>query len=123
MELTELKTDFLKEVVASPSGSIYMNYEAELDALFMSFVPPHVETAVYYVDGDVAVLYNRNTRQIVGVQIEAFRSHFLAQHETLRDLFNADLPMTKADLGELLRWGELLRQKKQAFANEVTKAT
>src|SRR5713101_7583839 len=64
-------------------GFVYIRYDNIFDAFFFMIVPPTVETVVHYVDENVGLLYEAKSKEVVGVQIEAFAKSFLQKHSEL----------------------------------------
>lgn len=65
----DLKTNRLE----SHTGSIYsVRYQSGFDAIFILIVPPERATIVHYLDDHTGLLYEDETLEIVGLQIEAF---------------------------------------------------
>ena len=59
------------------------HYDAEFDALILLFVDPNKETIVHYVDDHVALLYEPGTKEVVGIQVEAFQKAFIKQYDSV----------------------------------------
>jgi hypothetical protein len=74
IETGELKTNRLRAAT-----STYSDYDEDFDALILLVVPPDTETVVHYLDDEphVALLYEPDSLEIVGVQIEDFELSFI----------------------------------------------
>src|SRR5438105_4773022 len=67
--LSDLKTHRIE----AHSGPVYsVRYQPGFDALFIFIVPPERATIVHYLDNYAAFIYEDETLEIVGIQIEAF---------------------------------------------------
>ncbi|MCS6909089.1 MAG: hypothetical protein NZM11_00745 [Anaerolineales bacterium] len=87
VELTDLKTGRLAQLLASEEGP-RSRYDRHLDTLFVLFTDPREEHVVHYVDDKVAVLYNPDTLEVIGFQIESFERRFLGDERTKRWRFS-----------------------------------
>lgn len=119
----QLKTNRLAEVVSQ--GMLHepyaIRYDAEFDALFILLAPPQEETIVHYVDDHVALLYEANSMEIVGIQIEAFEHSFLPKHVTIQRAWRlSDAGVKLEDFGDLSLAVERMRPR---VVHEVVKAT
>ncbi len=81
----ELKLDRLIRFLKNPVGANFV-YAPAFDAAMILLVPPEVETVVHYLEGDeqMALLYDPETMEAVGLQIEGFARSFVPQHEALQ---------------------------------------
>jgi hypothetical protein len=80
MTTNQLKTTYLRQ---KPSA-LHIKYDPDFDALMVLLVSPETETIAHYLDTHVAFLYEPETKEIVGIQIEAFERTFLPKHEAVR---------------------------------------
>lgn len=79
MQTKKLKTHWLANHNSKHGQYIY--YDSEFDALLLLIVPPSTETVVHYIDDqNVALVYEPKSREIVGIQVEAFLKSFLPKH-------------------------------------------
>lgn len=88
--------------LAHPEGIAYLRYDDSFDALTLTFVPPTQETVVHYVDSSLGLLYDPETYEVVGFQIEAFEKNFIPQHANVGNVWKLsgnDLHLK--DFGEL----------------------
>ena len=77
----------LAKLAESKPHTLYFQYDKEADILILQFVPREVKTVVHYVDDHVALLYQAQDLEIVGLQVEAFERSFLPNHEEVRRLW------------------------------------
>lgn len=71
MNTNELKTNIIKE-------KPIFEYNEVLDTLFMYFTEKETERIItHFVDNNVALLYRRSDKEIVGIRIEYFKGDFL----------------------------------------------
>ena len=82
VESSQLKTNYLSKI--SKQDSLIFNYEKDADILMMLFISPDIETTVHYLDRNVAILYESDNKEIVGLQIEDFQSEFLPLYSDLQ---------------------------------------
>ena len=72
VSINELKKSLLQESMLDVHSSIYVDYDRDFDALFVRIVPLDIETVVHYISDRIGLLYEADTYEIVGVQIENF---------------------------------------------------
>jgi hypothetical protein len=109
-----LKTNLLKR-----GGKVYAFYSKSDDTFIMQIVPPQDETIIHFLDDEnVSLIYEAISKEIVGIQIEAFRSNFLPKHSTLEKVWNVKIAIE--DFGELLLNVE---DRQPQIAREVFKAS
>jgi hypothetical protein len=74
IETGKLKTNRLRAAT-----STYSDYDEDFDALILLVVSPDTETVVHYLDDEphIALLYEPESLEIVGVQIEDFVLSFI----------------------------------------------
>ena len=119
VETASLRTSQLKTQIeyATPS----MHYNSDSDILMLMYVPPSVETVVHYIDEHVALLYDPETHQVVGFQIEAFQRSFLPQHTSVESAWKlGDLGQELQDLGDL---SAAFNDRKSEIARELVNVT
>lgn len=96
----------------------YMYYDNESDTLLLVVVPPTTETVVHYIDEHMALLYEPDSREVVGFQVEAFQHSFLVQHASLQGVWRlSDAGIELKDLEDLI---VVFEHKKQKVARELT---
>lgn len=99
-------TDSLKitRLAEAGKGRAYLHYDPVFDALMILFVSPDTETVVHYVDDHVALLYEPETREVVGLQVEAFERSFVPRHDAVRRVWRlSEATDTKIeDLGDMI---------------------
>jgi hypothetical protein len=96
-------------------ASLEMRYDKISDILILSFVPATVETVVHYLDDHVGLLYEPETLEVVGLQIEGFEQSFMPAHDSLRAVWRYSGAELK-DIGELML---VFERKKQDVAREL----
>ena len=117
---SELKTNLLTRLGKEKPRRIYINYDKVFDALMLLFVSPDTETVVHYVDDHVALLYQPETLEIVGLQVEAFEHRFLSAHENVQRVWRLrDAGITLEDFGDIVFAFERIKPN---LAREVVKA-
>ncbi|MCL4872022.1 MAG: hypothetical protein KJ063_23930 [Anaerolineae bacterium] len=95
--------------------SLEMRYDKISDILILSFVPATVETVVHYLDDHVGLLYEPETLEVVGLQIEGFDHSFMPEHDSIRAIWRYSAEELK-DIGELML---VFERKKQDVAREL----
>jgi hypothetical protein len=117
---SQLKTNILGQLAKEQRHRLFINYDREFDALMLLFVSPEIETVVHYVDDHVGLLYEADTLEIVGMQVEAFEHSFLSAHENVRRIWRLrDVGVTVEDFGDIVFAFERIKPK---LARELVKA-
>lgn len=66
----------------------YIRYDRDFDSFALMIVPPTTETVVHYInDPNVALLFEPKSREIVGIQVEAFQKSFLPRHSEVAKIW------------------------------------
>lgn len=118
---SELKTSLLKSLAQKNQIQLLLKYDREFDALMLLWVSPDIESIVHYIDDQVALLYQSETKEIVGMQIEDFEHSFLPRHDTVQRVWRLSEADAKIeDLGDLIF---AIERKKPGVAREIFKAT
>lgn len=116
----ELKTSLLNELAKLGGIKPQVNYDKLFDSITIRFVPDRVGI-VHYIDNNVALLFEPDDKQIVGMQIDDFVSDFIPRHAALEKVWK--LSETDARLGDLGELMFMVERRKTATAKEVVKAT
>jgi hypothetical protein len=98
-----------------------LRYDSELDTLILLLVQPENPTIVYFVDDNVGLVYEDETLEIVGLQIEDFVREFVPQHEGVERAWG----LTQSS-HEVKDYGELsvtFHKSTPIVAREVVRAT
>jgi len=77
IKTNELKTNLLKR---DPKD---VKYDKDFDALRIYFEDSVKRFVVHYLDDYVAVLFSPETKEIIGIQVEAFDKVFIRKHSDL----------------------------------------
>jgi hypothetical protein len=116
VETRELKTARLMAAINRKQPP-YLFYDSESDELLLQFVSPEIMTVVHYVDEHVAFLYDPDSMEILGFQVEAFQKSFLPQHPSVRRVWRLrDAGVELEDMEDLV---VIFEQKKQDMAREI----
>ncbi|GEM_PF-924573 len=102
VQTKELKTNLLKQY---QGRGLYLRYDHEFDALLLQIVPPETETVVHYLsDPNVALVYEKTTKEIVGIQIENFEYSFLPKHHEIMRVWKLSdsAPKQANNLGDMM---------------------
>lgn len=117
----ELKTNLLVQF-AETKPHLFFYYDDLVDELLLSLVSPEKETVVHYIDDHVALLYESDTLEVVGLQVEDFESSFVPRYSAVEKVWRLS---DCVELGEGNVWDlNLAVQKMQPIvAREVVKAS
>lgn len=106
---TDLKTARL-HAERKPLRPYAVRYQDGFDALFILLVEPRQEVITHYVDDHVALLYELESKEIVGLQVEAFKRSFLPQHALVQQVWQLnDVAGHLEDFGDLFAAFEALK--------------
>ncbi len=97
-------------------------FDNELDTLMILLVDPSTETTVHYIDDQVALLYDPKSNEVVGVQIEDFKTFAQAHLEVEKAWRLKDC----CDEHEFKDFGDIVihfETQKPAVTKEVIKVT
>jgi len=97
-------------------------FDNVLDTLMILLVDPATETIVHYIDDQVALLYDPKSNEVVGVQIESFKTFAQAHLEVEKAWRLKDC----CDEHEIKDFGDLaihFETQKPVVAKEVIKVT
>lgn len=113
VSLSQLKTDYLNQIVKDKSQQPTFHYDTLSDTLMLLFVSPRVETVVHFLDKHVALLFRPDTLDIVGLQIDNFEYSFIPQHEAVRRVWrlreaNLDIEWPE-DFGDIVLMAERMK--------------
>lgn len=121
VETKSLKTARLMAAI-SQKHPCYLLYDGVSDELLLQFVSPETMTIVHYVDEQMALLYDPDSMEIVGFQVEAFPKSFLPQHPSMRRVWRLrDAGVQMEDMEDLVMVFE--RRKRDIAREIVTYAT
>ncbi|MCJ7623955.1 MAG: hypothetical protein MUO76_10665 [Anaerolineaceae bacterium] len=114
----ELKWNRLSSLGAVLQPIPFVSYDNVFDALMLLMVGPEVETVVHYLDDLVALLYQPETMEVVGIQVESFRKRFLQKYVEVNKAWRLSDVSTEDidDFGDIYL---VFEQKKPAVAREV----
>jgi hypothetical protein len=119
---SELKTTRLGEARNRERHHLYsVRYHNTFDALIILFVSPENETVVHYIDDHVGLIYESETLEIVGLQVEAFEHSFLPSHPGVERVWR----LSEAGI-KLENFGDLtlaVERMKPDVAREVIEAS
>lgn len=116
----DLKTSLLLDNLEKAKTK-FMYYDPISDILFLSIVPPNVETVVHYIDSYVGLLYEPDSLEVVGFQVEAFEHCFMPMHDEVKAVWRlSGTDVGLADIGEIIM---VFERKKEAIAKELKSIT
>jgi uncharacterized protein YuzE len=116
----ELNTSLLDKFISAPATTISsVEYDDEFDALYVMLVDCPRETVAYYLDDQIAVLFDPGNKEVIGIQVESFRKVFLKRHHEMQSAWDIKKPRP-IDFGDL---SKLRRSREPAIALRVAKIT
>lgn len=124
VETRELNTDFWQRTVKQDGSRSYINYNEQVDALTLLIVPPETRKIVHYIDENVALLYEPEGKEIIGVRIESFQRSFLPVHNQLERVWRlSGRGVQVNDFGDLIIAVQRFEETRPKVANEISKIT
>lgn len=117
--LKKLKTNYLKAFDAKKQ-QCFVHYDSGFDALMILFISPEEETTVHHIDEYIGVLFQADTKEIVGFQIEDFKNKFLTKHRGLRRVWQINDTTKLTYFDEISEWYESMKPK---IIHEILKAS
>jgi len=120
--INQLKTDLLGELVRTGKHKPFFFYDEELDELIVMAVPPEIETVIHYIDGEdsVAIIYQADNFEIVGLQIEDFQKGFVPKYSSVEKVWRLSDCVDVENLGDMMVKVENMQPR---VAREVAKAS
>ena len=101
-----------------PSGA-HVFYDNDCDALVIQMVPPKTETIVHYIDDEnVALVYEADSKEVVGIQVEGFTRSFLPKHANVESVWRHTVQIK--DFGDLI---VKFKKMEPLVAKEVMRAS
>lgn len=86
VQSTELKTDYWQYLDQQKEVKPYLNYDSELDTLFIYFSPGETDLIITHeIDPYISFLYRCEDKEIIGMKIEEFESEFLPAVDEKRE--------------------------------------
>lgn len=122
INIEQLQTNRLGEISKREKVRPYFHYDKDLDELIILAVPPEVETVVHYIDGEehVAILYQADNFEIVGLQIEDFESGFIPKYASVEKAWKLS---DCANIDNLWDMTVKVERMKPIVAHEIAKAS
>jgi hypothetical protein len=120
VETKELKTKQIQSFLVEQKPVSFF-FDPEVDALMILFNDPCKETIVHFIDDQVALLYEPETLEVVGVQVEAFQKAFLVEHDSVARAWKL-----REKCSELEDFGEMIiavERQKPIVAREIVQIT
>ncbi len=82
LNMDELKTDYWRSLSEREHRKPELDYDSELDTLYLYFAPIESRERIitHYVDQYVAFLFRNSDKQVIGMSFEYFMRGYLAQY-------------------------------------------
>ena len=119
VSLDDLKFTLLKEIAKGKRVKPIIEYDKDFDALIIMFTLYGTESVVYYLDQHIAIIFDEDTLEVVGIQIEDFERDFVPTHASVMHMWR-DVEAPRQNFGELMI---VVETKKKNIAREVVKAS
>jgi hypothetical protein len=100
-------------------GDVHVFFDRGCDTLIIQAVPPSKETVVHYLgDKNISLLYEAESKEIVGIQVEGFTRSFVPQHARVGEVWTKTISVK--DFGDLV---VAVEQRQPMIAKEVMQAS
>ncbi|MCE5206899.1 MAG: hypothetical protein LLG42_01150 [Chloroflexi bacterium] len=117
VETKELKFNSIRKIVMEHEADLQFDYDKRFDALILRWFIPEGQFIVHYIDDNVGLLYEEKSKEIVGLQIEAFEHKFLKEHSDINKIWKlSDQVHEFEDFGDIMI---SCRQMKPVIADKV----
>lgn len=123
IDTKELKTTLWTETLEKEHSVTYLKYNKKVDTLTLLVVPKDTPTIVHYIDEHVALLYQPESRQIVGLRVEAFQRSFLPKYSSLQKIWRLSDTCELENFGDLIIASRHYENKEPEVARELTQIT
>ncbi len=113
----------LNKMSAGKQHVVFMHYDDLSDAIMFMFVSPETKTTVHYIDENVALLYNPDNNEVVGIQVEDFQTSFVDEYTNVKtawSLRDSCQDLQVQNLGDI---NLVVERRKPVVAREVAKIT
>ena len=103
VDTKELKTTLWTQVNERPGLQTFIYYNERVDALTLLIVPRETRKRVHYIDDHVALLYDPQTMEVIGIRVESFQRSFLPKYAELEKAWSLkDKGIQLNDFGDLV---------------------
>ena len=120
VETKELKTKRFQAFLAE-QRPVNFFFDPDVDALMILFDDPKKITVAHFIDDHVALLYDPETYEVVGVQVEAFQKSFLHEYDSVARAWKLrDNCTDLEDFGDVMI---AVEKQKPIVAKEVVEVT
>lgn len=122
-QTNDLKVTHLQKMAAGRKIVRLLNYDDVSDTLIFLFCPPDTPTIVHYIDEYVALLYDPNNKEVLGIQIENFESGFLSDNDEIQRIWRLSDSCENLNIKNLGDISIVFEKKKPEVAQELARYT
>ena len=101
VDVKELKTNLWKQAAASKIAPSFY-FDPKVDAVMLLIVEKKTPKIVLYIDEHVALLYQPESKEIIGLRIENFQKSFLPKYAELQQNWKLSSTYPVRDFGDLI---------------------
>ena len=124
IDTSELKTALWHNAVKDDSSHVSIYYNDRVDAITLLIVSPKVQNIVHYIDDHVALLYNPENNEIIGVRVESFQKSFLPKYAQLEKVWKlSESGVRVENFGDLIIAVKKYEEQRPLIANEISRIT
>jgi hypothetical protein len=96
-------------------------YNDQVDAFTFLIVTPNTPKIIHYIDEYVALLYNPESMEVIGIRVEAFECKFIPKYAKLQKAWRlSDSVKELCDFGDLIIEA---RKRETIVVDELSKIT
>jgi hypothetical protein len=104
---------------ARKNATPYFYANRRIDVVMVMVVDPRTPKVTHFVDEHVALLYEEESREVIGFRIEGFEKSFLPKYASLQKVWKlSDISKELTNVGDL---HITARQHEAQMASELTK--
>lgn len=119
----DLKLALLQKMVEGSQRIIDLDYDALSDTLNLWFVSRNTPTIVHYINEYVALLYQPDTNEVVGIQVEDFQAGFVNKHANVKKAWKLSSLCQELNIENLGDISLVLDRQKPVVAREIARVT
>lgn len=119
----DLKTSLLQKMSEGNQHVINMHYDSLADTLIFLFVSREIPTIAHYIDEHVALLYQPENNEVVGIQVEDFQTSFVNAYVNVQKAWKLSDSCTDLNIQDLGDISLVIERQKPVVAREVAKVT
>ena len=119
----DLKLSLLQKMAAGNQHVINMYYDSPADTLLFLFASQDTPTIAHYIDEHVALLYQPENNEVVGIQVEDFQASFVNEYVNVQKAWKLSESCKDSNIQDLGDISIVFERQKPVIAREVARVT